>query len=200
MDALTQGALGAACAQACFGRVLGRRAALWGALGALAPDVDGAAALLLGAADHLGRHRGLTHAFWFAPVAAPVVGYGVWRLHALRKRARGAVLGERRRPAAALPDPGDLAVLGTWMALFFVAMLAHPLLDLFTAHGAAPLWPFSDRRFALHAVPAVDPGYTALLAGAVLTSITLSPRLRRIAASTALGLSAGYLAWRAAFG
>jgi inner membrane protein len=184
MDAVTQGALGAACAQACFGRLLGRRAVLWGALGALAPDVDGVAAGLLGAFDDLRRHRGLTHALWFAPVAGPVLGYGVWRLHARWKRLRASAGAARPRPAASLPDPGDLAMLGTWMALFVVALLAHSLLDLFTTYGAAPFWPFSERRLALGGIGAIDPLYAALMAGGVLlATCAATPRLPRQATS-----------------
>jgi len=194
MDAVTQAALGAACALACFGRVLGRRAALWGALGALVPDVDALAAGLQGAFDDLRRHRGLTHALWFAPVAGTLIGYGVWRLHAHWKRARATAEPARPRLAGTLPDPGDTAMLGTWMGLFVVALLAHPLLDLFTTYGVALFWPFSDRRFALDAVAAIDPLYTVLLAaGVVAATRAATPRLGRLAASAALGLSTVYL-------
>ena len=40
MDPLTQGLLGAAFGQALYGRALGRRAVVWGALVGMAPDLD----------------------------------------------------------------------------------------------------------------------------------------------------------------
>ena len=47
-----------------------------------------------------------------------------------------------------------------WMLAMFLALLSHPLLDVLTPYGTQLLLPFSDQRFALFAMPIIDPLYT----------------------------------------
>ncbi len=150
MDTLTQGLLGAACGQAfCADRLGWRRATAWGAVGGLLPDIDVLPIAFMGPLAEFRSHRALTHALWFSLVAGPLLGWAVWRFQARR--------GDRR-------DPGALS---SWNALFVIALVTHPLLDLFTTYGTLLLWPL-PRRFAFDAVAIIDPFYSAILAAALL--------------------------------
>jgi inner membrane protein len=168
VDPLTQGLLGAACGQAVYGRALGRRAVVWGAALGMSPDLD----VVLNATGPMGEwlwHRGFTHALWFGPVLGPVLGWGLWRWQ-----------GGRRRD---------------WIGLAVLALVTHPLLDVFTSYGTQLLAPFSWRRFALDAVGIIDPAYTLVLVAAVVVGRWhgWSSRAARGAAGVALALSTTYL-------
>jgi len=180
MDPFSQAALGAAVGHVACHRRLGLRAAAIGALAGMFPDVDTFYGALQTPFDRLLSHRGATHALWFGPVAGTAAGWCVWWIG-------------RRRSGPSAPGPW------TWSALFALALLSHPLLDLCTHYGTQLLAPFSRARFALPAVPAVDPVYTlTLLAGlvaAVLMSRAPSGRARAApwATGAALTLSTLYL-------
>lgn len=168
MDPLTQGLLGASCGQALCGRALGGRALVWGALVGMAPDLD----VVANASSPLGEwlwHRSFTHSLWFGPVVGPLVGYLLW------KWKGGA--------------------LGAWVTLAVVALLTHPLLDLFTSYGTQLLHPFSSRRFALDAVAIIDPAYSLLLAGGIWIGLRagLASAASRRAAWAVLAASSLYL-------
>lgn len=177
MDPPTHGLLGAALGQACFGRTLGRRALVWGAFGAMLPDVD----VVMFATGPMGEwlyHRDLTHSLWLQPVVGALLGTLVGRW-------------QRRK------DPERAGPLGPWLWLFVLTLLSHPLLDLCTSYGTVLLAPFSDRRFAIHAVAIIDPIYSFLLGAALLVGLSSgvgSPRAR-VAAGLALGLSTAYLVY-----
>src|SRR5262245_32374418 len=137
MDPPTHGLLGAAIGQAVFGRTLGRRALLWGAVGGMLPDVD----VVMTAAGPMGEwlyHRGLTHALWVPPVAGALLGT------AMARRARRT-------------EPERDAHAGQWRWLFVLTLLSHPLLDFCTTYGTVLLAPFSYRRFAIDAIAIIDP-------------------------------------------
>ena len=140
MDPLTHGLLGACVGQTLYGRSLGRPALVWGAVLGMAPDLD----ILARPADPLAEwiwHRGFTHALWFGPVVGGLVGYALWRWKG--------------------------GALSAWLALAVMALLTHPLLDLFTSWGTQLLAPFSNRRFALDAVAIIDPAYSLVLAAGI---------------------------------
>ena len=139
MDPVTQGLLGAAVGQAVYGPRLGRKAAVFGGLVGMAPDLD----IFLNATGTLGEflwHRGPTHALWFGPLVGPLVGWLLWRW-------RGS----------------DTERLSDWIGLSILALLTHPLLDLFTSYGTQLLVPFSRHRFSLDAVSIIDPLYSVVL-------------------------------------
>ncbi len=168
LDPLTQGLLGACCGQALCGRTLGRHALVAGALVGMAPDLD----VLANAAGPLAEwnwHRSLTHSLWFGPVIGPLVGGALWRWKGGALRA--------------------------WVVLGVVALLTHPLLDLFTTYGTQLLAPLSRRRFALDAVAIIDPAYSLVLAVGIALGLRAGlakPFSRRIA-WTALAASSLYL-------
>lgn len=179
MDPFSQAALGAVVAQVAGQRELGYRAALWGAAAGALPDVDALFSVGGDFFDQLVTHRGITHSLFFAPVVGPLLGALVWRW-------------ERRR------DPGHGGSRGRWMLVISLALLSHPLLDLLTPYGTQLLSPFSDARFAINAVPIIDPVYTVILGLGLL--LAWLPVLRhRVPATTialvTLLLSSAYLGY-----
>jgi inner membrane protein len=169
MDPLTQGLLGASFGQALYGRALGRRALVWGALVGMAPDLDVLASPASPMAEWL-WHRGPTHALVFGPAMGPAIAWLLWR----RKGGR----------------------LRDWVGLCVVALMTHPLLDAFTTYGTQLLWPFSRHRVAFDAVAIVDPVYSLALAVALVLGRRwgVETTLARRAAWTALALSSAYVA------
>ncbi len=169
MDPLTQGLLGASFGQALCGAALGRRALVWGAALGMAPDLDVLASPTHPLAEWT-WHRGPTHSLWFGLVIGPLVGYWLWK-----------------RKGGALP---------AWITLAVVALVTHPLLDLFTTYGTQLLSPFSDRRFALDAVAIIDPAYSLALAAGIAIGLRagLTTPASRRAGWTALGVSSLYIA------
>ena len=196
MDTPTQALLGAVVGQACFSQKLGKRALWWGALGGAIPDFDLIPILFLGPWGEFLYHRGPSHALWFGPVVGSLFGYAVWRWYGRKYKKERAVRHGEGREDELLP-PGHPALLGSWMGLFALAFLSQPLLDVFTTYGTQLFAPFSNNRFALHAVPIIDPVYSLILIAA-LVIWSRTPPIRQIpvgrrAAAIALVLSTAYL-------
>ncbi|MFW5741095.1 MAG: metal-dependent hydrolase [Myxococcota bacterium] len=170
MDTITQALLGATVAEAGFGKKLGHRAMIVGALCGVLPDLDIVSGML-GPWASMIHHRGITHSIFFAAAAAPLIGWAAWRAN-------------KRQGTHA-----------SWAHLAWWAVVTHPLLDLFTSYGTQLLAPFSDRRFALDAIPIVDPIYSAALLLALLVALVArrKPRIGQIAASSALVFTTSYL-------
>ncbi|GGK50373.1 metal-dependent hydrolase [Salinarimonas ramus] len=146
MDPVSQIALGAAVGHALAGRRLGGLAAAGGALGGLIPDLD---VIWSGwgrdTIAYWELHRGVTHSLFFGPVVGPVLGWASATLHG------------RARAKSGKPTEGLFAA---WTAVWVGALFTHPLLDTATIYGTQLLAPFSDLRFALPALPIIDPIYT----------------------------------------
>ncbi len=200
MDTPTQALLGAVVGQACFSHKLGKRALWWGALGGAIPDFDLLPIAFLGPWGEFLYHRGPTHALWFGPVAGSLFGYAVWRLYA-RKGRKEAGADPRNVGSGAteqrIPQPGDRDALSAWIGLFVLAFLSQPFLDVFTTYGTQLFAPFSTKRFALDAVPIIDPLYSLILIAALAIWVGTPPGRRiwagRRAALIALVLSTAYL-------
>lgn len=176
MDPFSQAALGAVVGQTVGHRALGYRAAVYGALAGALPDVDVFFSLNGDFVDQLVSHRGITHSLFFAPVFGPALGWLIW--HAEKGRRQ---------------DPGRL---GIWMWVITLALLSHPLLDLLTPYGTQLLQPFSNARFAINAMPIIDPIYTGLLGLGLL--LAWLPALRKhnqaaVIAVLTLAISSTYL-------
>jgi len=142
MDPITQGALGAAWAQAGGGGrprqrfALIRDATVLGALSGMAPDLD---VLIQSPRDpllFLEYHRHFTHALAFVPVGALLCAAGLHWLVRRRLKFRETYL---------------FCLLG---------YASHGLLDACTTYGTQLLWPFSSERVAWHVVSVVDPFFT----------------------------------------
>ena len=181
MDSLTQAVLGGAVGTAVAGKALGRRAALWGAVGGTLPDLDVLAYPFLDTAGELLFHRGLTHGLAFSLVAGPALAWLSIRLARWRARRRG--------------EPPPEARWRAWLALWTAALLTHPLLDVFTVYGTQLLAPFSARPFAIGSVFIIDPLYTVPLA-LFLAAAVVQRRPRLAAVGLAVGLV--YLGWSVA--
>ncbi len=171
MEPISQALLGAAVAQAVAGRTLGPRAAGWGALVGMSPDLDVLLGGLHGGYGELLYHRGTTHSLWFGAVVGPLVGWLLWKW-------RGAG-----------------TPLRTWQWLVALALITHPLLDVFTPYGTQLFAPFSRARFAWQGVGIIDPFYTLPLGMGVFLAqrgvSAISTRARATLAITTLYLVAG---------
>ena len=173
MDPISQALLGGVVAHAAAGRKLGLRAAGWGALAGAFPDVDVAFGLFADDIAQLQLHRGVTHSLFFGPVVGSVVGWLFWR----RDQSKG-----------------ESSSLLSWFAVFALALLSHPLLDACTPYGTQLLAPFSDARFAWHAVPIIEPLYTAILLAGILL-LRYAGRFGWLVSLLTLVLSSEYLLW-----
>ena len=180
MDPFSQAGLGAITAQVVGHRQLGFKAALLGAGAGALPDIDVLFSITGDFVDQLITHRGITHSLFFAPVIGPLLGWLIW----YRERKRNPALGLQRR--------------NCWMIAMTLAVLSHPLLDWLTPYGTQLLLPFSNARFAINAMPIIDPIYTMLLGLGLLSAWMfgrLKPdRVRLIAVATLL-LSSSYLGY-----
>jgi len=178
MDPITHAALGASIGYTCFHRQLGPQAAVIGAVAAMCPDLDILYGATEGSFGRLVSHRGVTHSLFFGPVVGSMVGWFWWRRSARRKEL----------PPASSPGPL------IWIGLFSLALLSHPLLDLFTSYGTQLLAPFSRARFALHAIPIVDPAYSVTLVIGLAAGLWLrgNPRAGWCTGAAVI-LTSGYL-------
>ncbi len=179
MDTLTQIALGAAVGHVVAGRKLGGKAALYGAIGGLLPDLD----VFSSSTEPLAEwkyHRGVTHSLWFGPVVGTALGWIGWKLARWRK-----------------PDTPGAAddALKYWIGLWVLAIFTHPLLDTLTVYGTQLLAPFTRERFALSGVPIIDPVYSFILIIGLIAVFRAGAKTRKafMASAIALGLSTGYL-------
>lgn len=172
MDTVTQIILGAAVGQAVGYRRIGRTALALGAIGGTLPDLD-VVGNSLGSLAEWQYHRGFTHSLFFGPILGPVLGYATWRFYRWRDPT-----GPGAQPRA----------LGPLIGLWILAILTHPLLDLFTVYGTQLLAPLSDTRFVIPAVSIIDPNYTVVLLIAVILGL-----MRRSAGTVATATAAALL-------
>ncbi len=74
MDSVTHIVVGAAIGEAMLGRKAGFRAATWGAVISTIPDLDILVNPFVDSVNELYFHRNITHSFFFAITAAPLLG------------------------------------------------------------------------------------------------------------------------------
>jgi inner membrane protein len=172
MDTVTHGLLGAAAAQAIFGRQLPRAAALVGLVAGMAPDLD---FFISAGADPVARilyHRHFTHSLIFIPIGALLISLLFLWMKSLR---------------------------GVWLAVYgsaFVGYGLHGLLDACTSYGTLLLWPFSMRRISWDVIAIVDPLFSVVVLIGVLWTLWIrrvSPA--RIAVCLAL-IYLGFGVWQ----
>jgi len=173
MDSVTQMLFGATVAQAGFRRRLGRKAMLAGAIIASLPDLDVAVGWVAGPFENWVQHRGMTHSLLFGPIAGPAIGWIAWRLHRLATRDG---------PEAMAPG-----TLRAWIWLAILALITHPLIDLFTSYGTQLLWPLTSTRFAIDSMPIIDPFYSGILA--IALAVGARARARPVFAQDAAGVA-----------
>jgi inner membrane protein len=172
MDSLTQIVLGAAVGEAVAGRKMGAKAALWGAIGGTIPDLDVFLRSFYDAFDAALVHRGFSHSLLFALLAGPLLG---WFSHRISKQRY-----EQR----------------TWILLWTLAIVTHPMLDMFTNYGTQFLWPF-DARITFNTVFVIDPLYTVPFMITLLVALFMKRTNPKRAKWNTAGIiwSCAYLLW-----
>ncbi len=172
MDIVTQAVLGGAVGLSAGGRKLGRRALGWGIIGGIIPDLDIFFTHLAGPLGEYLIHRGPTHGLFTGVFLGLLVGYLLWRLY------------DGARPRMRL----------VWIRVMVLAIVTHPLLDIFTSYGTQLLWPFSSMRIASSGVSIVDPLYTIPLIITLCYGWITRASHRAIGINTImLGLTTAYL-------
>ena len=171
MDSLTQIALGSAVTVAVMGRRTAVwKAAIWGAVAGTLPDLD--AFIDYGNAIlNMTRHRAESHSLLYVTLAAPLLAWGVSRLH------------------------GEPALLRRWWLALWLALFTHPLLDAMTVYGTQLLQPFSDHPFAVGSIFIIDPLYTVPLIVGVVAALRLKSQRGLRWNAAGLVLSTLYLGW-----
>lgn len=167
MDSLTQIALGSALGELVAGRKIGYKAAVWGGIAGTIPDLDVLFGLFLDPVDYLHIHRGFTHSVFFSLFAAPLLALLASRFH---------------KKTETLP-------FKNWFTLFYLALLTHPILDLFTGYGTQFLYPFTDYAFEFNTIFIIDPLYTLPLLIALIASLRLPKSEARRTRYAAIGLT-----------
>jgi len=172
VDSLTQITLGAAVGEATLGRRVGNKAALWGAAFGTLPDLDVIINPFVTEATSLAFHRGLSHSFFIAIVAAPLLAWLLSRLHS-----------------------EDDATWRAWTPLVLLVLVTHIILDTLTSYGTQVFAPFSDLRAAVPSIFIIDPVYTVPLAAGLLIGFRWqhNHRLRRRSNYIGLAISSAYL-------
>ena len=149
MDPVTQGTLGAAAVLATSAHrapFAWSAAALMGAIGGLAPDLD---VFIRSASDpllNIEYHRHFTHSLAFVPIGGALASLPWMLFERFRKHAAWTI---------------GLTTLG---------YATHGVLDSFTTYGTLLLWPFSDYRVSWHIISVIDPLFTLPLLALVLIS------------------------------
>ncbi len=164
MDSVTQILFGGVIAAAGFRTSLGRGAVIAGGAIATLPDLDVLADLVTepSVINVWLHHRSITHSLPVTLVAGAAIGAGIWAIE--RRVARRP----RILPKDALDDSGRRSA---WMWLGALTAVTHPLLDLFTSYGTQLLAPFSMARFAVNAMPIIDPLYSLPLLAVFLFAL-----------------------------
>lgn len=145
------------------------KAALWGSVCATLPDLD----VFIPHGDviqDMTLHRGDTHSLFWITLVAPLIAYGVSRIHREVSFAR-------------------------WWLLVWLALIFHPLLDVTTIYGTQLLRPFTDYPFGVGCIFIIDPLFSIpVIVGAAVALSWRSPHALRWNAA-GMALSATYLAW-----
>lgn len=137
MDSITQAALGATVGGIVAGRHTSKRILLWGAIAGTLPDLDILNNFFTNDVGRLVAHRGATHSFIIAPIAA----YLFSRLFV------------RIAPRSTLSSQ-------QWFWLLFWCFTTHIVIDLMTVYGTQIFYPFSSYPYALSRLFIIDPFYT----------------------------------------
>ncbi len=172
MDSLSQIALGSAVAVGVMGRRTAVwKAAAWGAVAGTLPDLDA----LIDHGDALLNmvlHRAESHALFWLTLFAPLLAWGVSRLHA------------------------EAHLFRRWWLCLWLVLITHPLLDAMTVYGTQLLLPFTNHPYGVGSVFIIDPAYTLPLVVGVVAAMRMEDLARGLRWN-AVGLvaSSAYLAW-----
>lgn len=173
MDSVTQIALGAAVGGAVAGRSAGWRAFAWGAAVGTMPDLDVFHDYGSPVANFT-WHRGYTHSLFIQTLAAPLLAL----------------------PIRYLNRHGDTGY-PRWLAVVWLVLITHTLLDAFTIYGTQLWLPFMDRPVGLGSIFIIDPLYTLPLVIGIAAAIRFRDDWHRARRWNAIGLTLAslYLLW-----
>jgi inner membrane protein len=149
MDTVTHLVAGAAIGEALAGKRVGKKAMFWGAVAAIAPDMDGITGFFVSDLDSIMMHRGITHSVFVALLAGPLFGWLLWKGY------------------------HKIGSLQAWMALVTLNLFGHLFLDTCTVYGTGLFTPFTEYRFAFDNIFVADPLYTLPLAAGVTALLVL---------------------------
>lgn len=172
MDSLTQIALGAAVGVAVMRRRTAVwRPALWGAVAGTLPDLD----VLIDHGDpvlNMVLHRAESHAiFWLSLFSLPFT-------------------------AAVVALQRQWQHWRAWWLAMWLALVTHPLLDVFTVYGTQIALPFSKHPYGLGSVFIIDPAVTlAWLSGTAWALAARGSPAGLRANLVGLALGTAYLGW-----
>jgi len=150
MDSITHIALGACIGEAFFGKTIGKKALIWGALAQSVPDVDFIAASWLDSTSNLLAHRGFTHSILFAVLASLLLALIAEKWH----------------------RPHNIS-LRKWMWFFNLQILIHLLLDGFNNYGVGWFEPFTHYRISFNTIYVADPFFSVSLCIALIALLIL---------------------------
>ncbi len=172
MDSLTQATLGAAIGEVCFGRKLGYKGAVIGAIVATIPDLDVILLPFYSDLERISIHRGYSHSILFSLAGAFLITYILSRIK----------------------WTSDTPIMRLWM-FSWMALFTHMLLDAFTPYGTQLFLPLSDYRVSFDSINIVDPVYTFLLMIGLFFSLTYYRKSKNRIRATTIGiiLSSVYL-------
>jgi inner membrane protein len=158
MDTLTHVALGSLIGDSLLGKKIGKKAMAIGAFAQYFPDVDVIASIWLPPAQNLLAHRGITHSFFFAALAAGL--FAVMCFHFL-KRSNVTLL--------------------AWMLFFLLQLAIHAAIDAFNAYGVGWFEPFSEHRISFNTIYVVDPLLTLpVVAGSIVLLLVKNNYVHRL--------------------
>jgi inner membrane protein len=174
MDTVTQITLGAAVGEAVLGKKIGNKAPLWGAVLGVVPDLDVLVNPFVSEMQALAIHRGISHSLFFSIVAAPLIGWLLYRYY------------QNKQIEDSWRD---------WSLLAFLVIITHIFIDACTSYGTQVLQPFSNYPLSLNSIFIIDPFYTLPLMAGILTTIFSRRRStdRRWVNSLGILLSSLYL-------
>ncbi|MBN1988159.1 MAG: metal-dependent hydrolase [Bacteroidales bacterium] len=175
MDSLTQVVLGAAVAEAAFGKKIGNKAILWGGVAGTIPDLDVIVSPFFDPVTALFVHRGFSHSLLFPFIAAPLVG---WLISKIERNATG--MNWRQ-----------------WTLLAFLSIFTHSFIDYFNSYGTGIFEPFSSYRLAFDSIGIIDFFYTIpfLLFTAWLMFYPAGHKMRKVLVWTGIIVSTLYLGY-----
>ncbi len=153
MDSLTHVALGACIGEAFFGRVIGKKAMLWGALAQSVPDIDFVAAFWMSPADNLLAHRGFTHSIIFILIVTPFLSLLAERWH----------------------RPYNISIR-RWILFFSLQIFIHIFIDAFNNYGVGWFEPFSHYRISFNTIFVADPFFSMWSGIAFIALLLLKSR------------------------
>lgn len=201
MDSLSQFALGAAVGVAVMGRRTAVwKAALWGGVIGTLPDLDA----LVDHGDPVSNmtlHRAQTHALFWQTLAAVPIAALIAALSPIRAATGryGSIFGAQTGSVFAghgeSRSAGWRASFAPWLAMAWLGLVTHALLDAMTVYGTRLALPFSDHPFGVGSIFIIDPLYTLPLLVGLGVAVTGGSRPRLSWNLAGLILSTAYLGW-----